>query len=51
MTTDRMGFENESLRKVNYTLIEEKENKLRELSVLKDKIQHTESFTLGHVRS
>lgn len=51
MTSDRMSFENESLRKVNYTLIEEKENKLKELSVLKDRIQHTESFTLGQVRS
>ena len=51
MTTDRMSFENGSLRKVNSSLMEEKESKLRELSVLKDRIQHTESFTIGHMKS
>lgn len=51
MTTDRISFENESLRKVNSSLLEEKESKLKELSILKDKIHHTDSFTIGHMKS
>jgi hypothetical protein len=50
-TTDRISFENESLKRVNYNLMEEKENKLRELSSLKNQIQNTESITIGHLRS